>query len=253
MDDLAGVQQRMMQALNGPAAHGEGLFTDPDGRLRERLAIYRNTVQSNFVESLKAGFPVLLQLVGDEYFGQLARQYLAGSPSRSGDLLAVGERFGEHITHVHAADEYAYFADVARFEWLVQESRLARDGDAADFAHLSAVPAEAYGALRFALHPSLRLFQSAFPILEIWQAHVATKDLSSINLNSGQIHLAIHTLRFELGFSGLSAAEYRFVAALQAGITLEGALALAARPDDPISSPAMLTRLATLGLIERIY
>ncbi len=175
------------------------------------------------------------------------------SPSRSGDILAVGEHFGEHIARVHAADEYAYLADVARFEWLVQESRLAPVAGTADFDHLMGVPAQAHGALRFALHPSLRLFHSAFPILDIWQAHVSTGDLASIDLMAGEIHLAIYTLRFETGFSCLSTAEHCFVAALGTGATLEQSLSLATRLDGQAAAPKVLARLGALGLIERIY
>ena len=253
MTDLAGIQLRMMQVLRGADVPREGLFTDADGLINERLAIYRNNVYSNFVASLKASFPVLTQLVGEAYLGQLARQYLEVSPSRSGDILAVGERFGEYIARVHAADEYAYLADVARFEWLVQESRLAPEAATADFTHLVGIPAHAYGALRFALHPSLRLFQSAFPVLDIWQAHIGTEDLVSIDLKAGETHLAIYTLRFETGFSCLSAAEYCFVAALATGVSLERSLSLATRFGGQVTVPELLTRLGALGLIERIY
>jgi hypothetical protein len=253
MADLAGIQLRMMQALRGPAGPQEGLFTDPDGLLGERLDIYRNNARSNFVESLKASFPVLTQLVGDAYFSQLARQYLEVSPSRSGDILAIGERFGEHIARIHTADEYAYLADVARFEWLVQESRLAPEPDTADLIHLTGVPAQAYGTLRFALLPSLRLFHSAFPILDIWQAHVGAGDLAFIDLKAGEIHLAIYTLRFETRFLCLSAAEYCFVAALGKGVTLERSLSHATRLEGQVAAPKLLMRLGALGLIERIY
>ena len=45
-----------------------------------------------------------------------------------------------------------------------------------DFAALAAVPAEEQPALRFSLHPSVRLVRSAWPVLAIWEANQPDRD-----------------------------------------------------------------------------
>src|ERR1700690_969479 len=49
----------------------------------QRLAIYANNAETNFIESLRLSFPAIRRLVGDAYFTQCARAYRAGHPSRS--------------------------------------------------------------------------------------------------------------------------------------------------------------------------
>jgi hypothetical protein len=56
---------------------------------------------------------------------------------------------------------------MARLEWLLHEAYHEADAAGLEFGALAAIPANAYGNLRFELHPSARLFESGYPILRI--------------------------------------------------------------------------------------
>src|SRR5512134_2655165 len=132
-----------------------------------RLAIYRNNVVHNYCEALRAVFPVVERLVGEEFFGHAARRYALACPSRSGDIQAFGESFPEFLAALPGAAGLPYLRDTARLEWLVHEAFHAAEHPGVDLELLAGVPAERYPELRFALHPSCRLLASPYPVHRI--------------------------------------------------------------------------------------
>ena len=62
-----------------------------------RLGIYRNNLQEGFAKTLALEFPVIQRLVGEDYFRQLARIFLARHPSRFGDLHHIGAPFTDFL------------------------------------------------------------------------------------------------------------------------------------------------------------
>lgn len=135
----------------------------------ERLGIYRNNLRENFLKVLELEYPVILRLVGADYFRQTALQFLQQSPSRSGDLFHCGRGFPEFLRQQLAAGDYAYLADVAALEWAYQEAIIAAD-DARifDIAALAGLEQDSYERLRLHAHPALRLARSPYPIVAIW-------------------------------------------------------------------------------------
>src|SRR5665213_3428590 len=136
-----------------------------------RLEVYANTARTNFIGSLTSSYPVITRLVGEPYFRQCAREFHGLQPSRCGDLQPAGTLFADYLAQRHRDGEYRYLGEVARLEWLCQETLLAAEHAPLDVARLARVPATAYDDLRFRLHPSVRLFASEFPCLRIWQVN----------------------------------------------------------------------------------
>ena len=136
-----------------------------------RLEIYRHNVHANLRGVLKDIYPVILAIVGDAFFQHAADQFVKAHPSRSGDLNQFGGEWAAFLgAYPHAAD-LPYLRDVARLEWAWHQSFHAGDGQAFDLARLAAIPAEEHGALCFVLHPAVRLVESNFPILRIWEVN----------------------------------------------------------------------------------
>jgi len=150
------------------------LIAGPHARAERRFSVYANTVQGNFRDALQSTYPAVRRLVGEDYFRQTAREFQRHHPSRSGDLLLCGQGFPNFLTQLHSDDAFSYLADVARLEWLIQESLLAAEHAPLDLASLARVPPAAYDGLRFELHPSLRLFESRYPTLAIWEVNVGS-------------------------------------------------------------------------------
>lgn len=195
-----------------------------------RLGIYANNAAANFLESLRLSFPAIRRLVGDDYFDQCVRAYRELHPSRSGDLQHAGAAFPGYLAELHGADDYRYLGDVARLEWLCQESLLAGDHAPLDLTRLAAVPPEDYDGLRFELHPAARLFVSGFPAHAIWQANVGSAaEPEAIDLGRGADRLLITRTHGHIAFHPLSEGEAAFLEHLRRGETVAAAIAAGAR------------------------
>jgi hypothetical protein len=184
----------------------------------QALSVYAGTARSNFTDSLSSSYPVIRRLVGEDYFLQAVRGFHTGHPSRSGDLQPAGIGFAQYLSQLHREDEYRYLGDVARLEWLVQESLLAAAHAPLDLAKLGLVAPADYDDVRFHLHPAARLFASPFPCLAIWEANAGgDAPPPLIDLGAGADRLLLLRQRGELKFHRLSRGEQGFLQSLQAG------------------------------------
>jgi hypothetical protein len=182
------------------------------------LRVYANTARSNFAESLISSFPAIRRLVGEDYFRQCARGFQARHPSLSGDLQPAGMRFPQYLSALHGHDEFHYLSDVARFEWLVQESLLAADHGPLDLKRLGQVAVADYDDLHFQLHPSARLFASSFPCLRIWEANVGSDaEPELIDLDAGPDRVLLVRSGGQLQCHRLSHGEEAFLQSVHAG------------------------------------
>jgi hypothetical protein len=197
----------------------------------QHLQVYRNNVAISLTEALKAVYPTVARLVGEDFFGYAADQYIRRHPPRSGNLHDFGGELAEFLAGFAPAAGLAYLPDVARLEWAWHEAFHGADHGPLDIARLASLPAEQHGRLRFLLHPSARLITSPYPILRIWQAD-QTGGEEQIDLAAGPDRLLVirHTLEVEI--DTLGAGEFVFLSALTQGASLEAAIAqaLAAEP-----------------------
>jgi hypothetical protein len=215
-----------------------------------RLAVHRSNVRANFLDSLHSSFPALWRLVGEDYFRQIAGAYHRSHPSRSGDLLHVGRDFPDYVATLHHADNYRYLADIARLEWLCQEALLAAPHAPLDVDRLRLIAPGAYDALRFELHPAVRLYASAYPALRIWEANVASEaDPEPIDLDCGADCLAVTRRGLELKFYRLAPGEYAFLGALQSGLEFGAALDAGSGCDVEFDAAAALRRFVAAEVI----
>jgi hypothetical protein len=137
-----------------------------------RLGIYRDNLRGNFLKVLALEFPAIRRLGGADWFAQCGLEFLRAHPSASGDLHGLGAPFPAFLAQRLRGGAHEYFADVAALEWAWQESLVAADpATQLDVAALAGVPGEGVAALRFAVHPALRLVRSAWPIFTIWNAN----------------------------------------------------------------------------------
>jgi hypothetical protein len=251
MPTLLELQHAFMRGiLDGePAAASREIWPkgiDPD----QRLGIYANNALANFLDSLRLSFPAVRRLVGDDYFDQCGRSFHRQRPSRSGDLQHTGEGFAEYLLQMHRSDEYRYLIDIARLEWLYQESLLAADHPPLDLARLGAVSADDYGSLRFRLHPSARLFASDYPAVEIWEANVSSaEEPPVIDLGSGADRALLARGRDGLQIYRLSPGEYVFLNACRQREPFDAAVESAVAADAAFDAGAALRRFVQADAI----
>jgi hypothetical protein len=215
-----------------------------------RLGIYANNARVNFYESLRASFPAILRLVGEDYFHQCACEFQKRYPSKCGDLQYTGTHFPDYLGSLHAHDEFRYLGDVGRLEWLRQEALLSADHRPLDLGKLAAVAPSDYAELRFRLHPATRMLLSDYPCLKIWQANVGSDgEPEVIDLAMGPDRLLLTRKTMQVEVHRLSRGEQRFLIAVRQGVRLGEAVEHGMECDGEFNAAAALQRFVLVGAI----
>jgi len=238
----------MFDESNAVRAHvrEEGVSADA------RLGVYQNNLREGFIKALALGFPVIERLGGTDYFRQLALEFLAAHPSRSGNLHHIGEPFAPFLAQKFAGTQYAYFADVAALEWAHQEALLAPDaeGDALTSAAFASIAPEDYERLTLSLHPACRFVQSRYPIVKIWRVNQPeTLSDEVIDLDSGGDNVLVLRTPECVEFHCLPAARFTLFEALGRGENLGAALERAQAVESDFNFGAALRHLLELRIL----
>lgn len=163
----------------------------------ERLRIYRNNFLISLAEALRANFPVTQQLVGPEFFEQVARAFILRHPPTKPCLAEFGEGFGDYLEHLPELRALPYVAEMARFEFARIAAYHAPQEMLLTDAAMAQVPPEALSDLPIRLAAHARLLTLRHPIAALWQAHQAAEpDLEGIDLSpQKQVLLVCRPLR----------------------------------------------------------
>lgn len=158
MPDLAAFQAGFAEALLAEQPVG-AIATEPG------FAVYRNTCARGAVEALRAAYPTVDALIGEEAFTQVALDFRAAEPPRGPVLSDYGRGFADFLARQPWTGELPYIADVAHLDRLWLDSFLAPDAD------WSSAPGPVGTVPRMALHPATRFGWFTTPAMTIWQAH----------------------------------------------------------------------------------
>lgn len=163
------LQKRFMAALFDAKAPGPTAWVERNGLSAEaRLRIYRRSGKEIHAAALRTSYPAVLALVGKEWFDQTAAGYRSAYPPDSGNLQQFGSCLGDYLETLPACRDLPYLPDVARLEWLRQQTILAVEpGPIAAEALIEGLK-NADDAARIALHPSVHWLGSRHRILTIW-------------------------------------------------------------------------------------
>jgi hypothetical protein len=213
------------------------------------LAVYRNNTFSNFRSALREAYPVILQLVGEEFFDQAANAFIRATPSAFGDINVYGAGFGDFLANCPGAGKLVYLPDVARLEWAVHLAFQSVDVEPLDVARLAEVPPERFAALRFALHPSASLIASPWPILAIWRANQPRASEDTIDLGAGGIRLLVIRRDHDVDLEPIAVAEFAALATLAAQASLGDALETAQAADADFDLGVFLQQHVAAGTL----
>jgi len=156
MPDLASFQRQFAAAL---MAEGQG---EPPFRA-QAFAVYRNTSARGVVEALRASYPTVDMLLGEEAFTQIALEFRRDQPPKGPVLSDYGREFAGFLRCQPWTCELPYIADVAWLDWLWLESFLAPDA-----INTAQQPSS---ISKIGLHPAARFAWLATPAMTIWLAH----------------------------------------------------------------------------------
>jgi hypothetical protein len=218
-----------------------------------RLSVYQNNLREGFIKALALGFPVIERLGGTDYFRQLALEFLAAHPSRSGNLHHIGAPFPPFLARKFAGTQYAYLADVAALEWAYEEAQIAADADALSAEAFASIAPEDYERLTFTFHPACRLVQSHYPIVKIWRVNQSeTLSDELIDLDAGGDNVLVLRTPECVEFHRLPAADFALFEALAHGDNLGVALDRAQAVENDFDLGAALRHLLELRILSAL-
>jgi hypothetical protein len=202
----------------------------------ERLAVYANNAWQFFHGALALTYPVLRRRVGEDFFRQLAHEYRAGHPSRSGDLHWIGEALPGWLVARLEDTEYAWLVDLARLEWACEEALAEATEPALPLATLGKMPADALDGVRLRLQPSLRRVESRWPIWSVWQANQDEATAAPVDLAAGPERcVCVDTLDGGVAVYRLDVEAYALLGALHDGATFTEAVARSQTSPDALA------------------
>ncbi len=248
-------QRDFAAALVDPAlACPQGLVTWNGSDPAARFSVYRNNVVSSLIDALADTFPVVQELVGEEFFRAMAALFVRRSPPRSRVLARYGADFPAFIDAFEPAQSVPYLADVARLEVARVHAYHAADALPAARETIALVLAsgERLAELRLELHPSVSVLRSKHAIVSIWAAHQGEGDFGKVDPGIGESALVVRS-GLDVLVLTLAPDMAQFATAVLRGDGLADAAqsAIAGAPDFDLS--AALALLLGQGAITSIH
>jgi hypothetical protein len=213
----------------------------------QRIAVHANNRRAALCDALRANHPVVAQLVGDEFFQAMAREFVASHPPRTPALLHYGEALPRFIESFEPADAVPYLADVARIERAWRESYHAADPDPLSLGALAGADPAVLLASRVELHPSARLVESRWPVASLWRAHQRAHEGRGLRHDGAECVLVVRPAA-RVRMHRVSQADATMLRRLAEGATLE-----ASALERPERLGRLLARLLTWGAIVRFH
>ncbi|WPC06820.1 DNA-binding domain-containing protein [Pseudomonas benzenivorans] len=245
------LQQRFAVALLDPELECPAQLRAWNGSdPAKRFAVYRNNVLSSLIDALAASFPVVQQLVGENFFRAMAAVHVRNSPPRSRLLAHYGAGFPAFIEGFAPAASLPYLADMARLELLRIEAYHAADAGpvASDALATALATPERVGALCFQLHPALGVLDSAFAVVSLWAAHQDERPLAGFDPLQAECAL-VQRRGLEVEVLGIRPGDARFIQSLQQGQPLGQAAERALARDAEFDPARCLSHLLGSGAI----
>lgn len=222
---------------------------EPDAK---RFSVYRNNAVAGLVGALKAAFPAVHRIVGDDFFAAMARVYVTLEPPASPVMLDYGATFAAFIETFAPAMSVPYLRDVARLERAWVEAYHATEAAPIDRAELAAIRSASLPQVSLTLHPSARVVQSSFPVVSLWQMNIEdtrpTVPIAPGLLREGEDALVIRAAA-DVEVRTLPRGAVAFTLSLMTGATVAHATALALDDDPGFNLAGALRDLLAINAI----
>ncbi len=203
-----------------------GLFTGGEAVLPERLKIYRNNIVGGLTKAMQATYPLIEKLTGEDFATGLFRSFVLAHPPQESCLARYGAGLDNFIGSFSPARGLPYLADIARFEWAMNEAYYAPDDRSLTPAALQNVPLDDLADMVLPLRTSIRLLESRWPLTAIRDfCFRENRDESEmLDLDQGGCRVMIYRPGLSAEIVPLEAGEYAFLQAIGAKNTLGDAL-----------------------------
>ena len=251
--DMAGQQQAFAAALFAPEAAAPVLAQLKGDAVEHRLALYRGNLTATWDKTLSAAYPVLRQLVGDEFFSALSRAYGMAHPSGDADLNRFGARFAQFLEGFEQVADYPYLPDMARLEWALHRAHFGADASGLGASALAALTPAQLEAARVTLHPACTLLASNWAVAALWQAHQPGSGVDFPAQMAAPGFALVARPHWKAELAPLSHAAHAALCVLAAGEPFGAALDAAFEIDEAFDIAAHLQRWLQLAVLTELH
>lgn len=161
------LQSHLLGAHSGIA---DAIVDSPPLSIADRLGIYAHAYRVRLIEALDDTYPVLHKVLGDEVFVVLGEEFVAAHTSVHRSIRWYGSELAEFLGHHPPYADQPVLAELALLEWTLAEVFDSADAEPATRTALAGIDAEAWSALQFKFHPSLRRLHLRWNTAAVWQA-----------------------------------------------------------------------------------
>ncbi|MFO1169816.1 MAG: DNA-binding domain-containing protein [Hyphomicrobiaceae bacterium] len=250
MPRLTELQSDFATALLTPDAPPPAGVHGPTATLPvKRYNVYRNNLVASLIQVLEARYPVVLRLVGEDFFRGLGRLYVEAHLPRSPILAEFGGELAAFLASFEPARGLPYLPDVARLEWLQHVAYHAADALPLAPGDLASVAAATIPKLRFTLHPSVGIVASTYPIVSIWETNRRDETVSPIRLDQGAETALVVRPALEVETRKAPTGTDIFIDALGRGVTLAEAATDARTRNDHFNVQLALATVIEAGAL----
>ncbi len=187
---LGDAQRLIWRLVTAPEGVAQGLSDegDPGGRslasvLRSdarlgapaRLSVYANAYFYRLRDALRDDFGALHAVLGEKRFHNLVTSYLIAHPPTHPSLRYAGRHLARFLLHTSGGavfrERCPFAGDLASLEWAILEAFDAPDAPVLEREALARIEPDRWGALRFALSPSLQILTLGSPVQAIRESY----------------------------------------------------------------------------------
>jgi hypothetical protein len=176
----------------------------------QNLMIYQHAIQHLLIATLKKTYPLIVKLVGSDFFQITAKEYIKHYPSRSPNVNDYGAYFSDFLAEFEPLHDLIYLVEVAQFEWICHTLSSATNHQGIRTFQLDNITVDQYDQLHFTLHPACHLQRFYYPILRIIELCKSDKN-ESLDVDAGGINLLIARHDMDLTLIPLTHAEFTFL------------------------------------------
>lgn len=183
----------------------------------EQLSIYRGSIFGGLKKALAETYPVIKDLVGDDFFNAMLGQYIKTYPCRVNDLNDYGEELPKFIFALKQARSIPYLADIAQLEWfcnIALNTKIQKN----NLVDLGFLNAKQKTQLRLNLPNGSALLQSSYPVDKIWEIHQSDIE-KELELTEELVNLIVWKSELGLKVDKLTLEQFCFLDNINNGLT----------------------------------
>jgi len=220
MPPLHEMQRAFAEAVTEGRHHVVATMIVPEASAHRSIALYRRLIRCNYTQVLKVTYPVLHRLVGDRYFGILARGYGKFHPSTSGDLFL----YGRHLpAFLHELQLAPLLPELARLEWACHEVYQGTDSTLVSPEQIQAIASVDLSSVTVRFHEAARLLSFPIPVHRVWlalQPDPPSDDVVDLPLPEEETAVVVTRGGGKVQIAPLAKPDYLVLEALSRGVNL---------------------------------